>query len=120
MVEEHIELSKEEIAEWICDWKYMEVKNIDLIPLMFYDFLDSNKIISLTNALKWEYTIKATQNIKTKLQDDIGVCKTNDAYVAYNKFQNQEKDGFDKEFAGRIKNRAKRLIVFDYLKDKLI
>ncbi len=119
VIDENKELSDTEMAEWLMDWKSMDELNIDLIPIMFYEFLDSKKIINLTNAQKWEYTSKGVTYVKAKLQDEIGNCKTNDAYLAYNKFQNQESIGFDKEFAGRIKNRAKRLIVYDYLKDKL-
>ena len=116
MIEEKVILTDEDKAEWLMDWKVMPSINIELIPLMFYDFLTEKKIIELSTKEKWEYTIKATQNIKTMLQDEIGICKTNDAYVAYNRFQNEEKDGFGKEFKGRILNRAKRLIVYDYLK----
>ena len=101
------------------DWKIMDAINIDLIPLTFYDFLDEKKLIALTNQQKWAYTQRATTNVKTMLFDEMGVCKTNDAYIAFNKFCNQEKTGFEKEFKGRILNRAKRLIVYDYLKDKL-
>lgn len=116
MIEESKALSDEEIAEWICDWKIMEKINIELIPLMFYDFITSKGILSPTVAQKWDYATKATQNIKSMLQEAIGICKTNNAYLSYEKFKTQETDGFDKEFAGRIKNRAKRLIVYDYLK----
>ena len=116
MIEESKALSDEEIAEWICDWKIMEKINIELIPLMFYDFITSKGILSPTVAQKWDYATKATQNIKSILQEAIGICKTNNAYLSYEKFKTQETDGFDKEFAGRIKNRAKRLIVYDYLK----
>lgn len=119
LIEDKKGLTDDEKAEWLMDWKSMETINIELIPLIFYDFLDIKGIIKLTNEQKWEYTRKGAQYVKTKLQDEIGICKTNDAYLAYNKFQNQEENGFDKEFAGRIKNRAKRLIIFDYLKDKL-
>ncbi len=112
-------LSNEEIAEWICDWKIMPKINIEMIPLIFYDFLEANKIVDLSNGIKWDYFKKAIENVKSKLQQDIGSCKTNNAYLAYIKFELQEKTVFDKEFSGRIKNKAKRLIVFDYLKDNL-
>ena len=47
------------------------------------------------------------------------VKTNNDAYIAYSKFLNMEKDGFTGEFKGRILNRAKRLIIYDYLKGKI-
>lgn len=119
VIENNAPLTDEEKAEWLMDWKIMDAINIDLIPLTFYDFLDEKKLIALTNQQKWAYTQRATTNVKTMLFDEMGVCKTNDAYIAFNKFCNQEKTGFEKEFKGRILNRAKRLIVYDYLKDKL-
>lgn len=112
-------VSDEEYAQWLMDWKSMPEINIDLIPLPFYDFLTNKNIIALTSKEKWEYTEKATTAIKAKLHEDMSICKTNDAYIAFSKFCNQEINGFEKEFKGRILNRAKRLIVFDYLKFKI-
>lgn len=119
MVEEKVILTDEDKAEWIMDWKVMEDINIELIPLIFYDFLSEKGIIKLDAKQKWKYTETATTQIKQQLFIDIGVCKTNDAYVAYNRFENMEKNGFTGEFKNRILNRAKRLIVYDYLKDKI-
>lgn len=119
MIENKEPLTDEDYAEWLMDWKIMSEINIDLIPLPFYDFITNKNLVFLTNKQKWEYTERATTNIKFRLQEEMGVCKTNDAYIAFNKFCNQEKTGFEKEFKGRILNRAKRLIVYDYLKDKL-
>lgn len=119
MIEEKKILSDEEKAEWICDWKVMEEINIELIPLLFYEFLDSKKIISLTGKKKNEYTEKASQQIKALLHEEMSICKTNDAYIAFNNFENMERNGFTGELKGRIINRAKRLIVFDYLKDNI-
>lgn len=119
MIENKEPLTDEDYAEWLMDWKVMTEINIDLIPLPFYDFITNKNLVTLTNKQKWDYTEKATTNIKFRLQEEMGVCKTNDAYIAFNKFCNQEKEGFEKEFKGRILNRAKRLIVYDYLKDTL-
>lgn len=119
MLAEKTHLTDEDKAEWLMDWKVMPDINIELIPLIFYEFLDEKKLIPLTGKQKFAYTERAAQEMKTKLFEDIATCKTNDAYLAYNKFVNMEKDGFTGEFKGRILNRAKRLIVFDYLKDIL-
>jgi hypothetical protein len=119
MIAEGKILTDEEKAEWLMDWKVMPEINIDLIPLIFYDFLDEKKLLPITTKQKWEYTQRATVAIKVQMQDAISVCKTNDAYIAYNKFCNMETEGFEGEFKGRIVNKAKRLIVFDYLKDNL-
>lgn len=120
MLEEKTELTDEDKAQWMMDWKIDPNINIELIPLIFYDFIKEKKLIKVSQEKRDEYLDRAAQAIKTKLFDDTNVFnKTNDAYVAYNKFVNMEKDGFTGEFKGRILNRAKRLIVFDYLKDRL-
>lgn len=119
MIAEQTILTDEDKAEWICEWKSMPEINIELIPLLFYEFLDSKKILRITNEQKWKYTELATQFIKTKLMEELPLCKTNEAIRNLARFEQQAKDGFEKEFKGRILNRAKRLIVFDYLKDKI-
>lgn len=119
MIEQPKELTDEEKADWICDWKSMPEINIELIPLMFYEFLDSKKIINLTKKEKWQYTEKATIAVKIKLMEALPLCKTTDSLRELQEFERQQANGFEKEFKGRILNRAKRQIVFDYLKDKL-
>ena len=119
MIEEKVILTDEEKAQWICDWKSMEDINIELIPLIFYEFLAGNKILKITPKQKWQYIETATTQIKALLHEEMSICKTNDAYVAFNNFENMERSGFTGEVKGRILNRAKRLIVFDYLKDKI-
>lgn len=119
MIEQKTELTDEEKADWICDWKSMADINLELIPLMFYEFLNDKKIITITADQKWQYTKKAQEGIKAILMSQIPLCKTSDALSDYGKFEKMEKDGFTGEFKGRILNRAKRLIVFDYLKDLL-
>lgn len=113
MVEDKKILSDEEKAEWMMDWKQnVDNINFELIPLQFYDFMEQGDLLKLTSKQKWEYTTKSTTQIKTQLFNDIGICKTNDAYIAFNKFENMEKDGFTGEIKGRILNRAKRLIIY--------
>jgi hypothetical protein len=116
MIEEKLTLDDEEKAEWMMEWKQMEDINFELIPLIFYDWMADKNLIKLSGKEKWVYTEKATTQIKAQLFNDISTCKTNDAYVAFNKFENMEKNGFTGELKGRILNRAKRLIIYDYLK----
>jgi len=116
MIEEKKELTDEEKMDWIEEWKAKEVINIELIPVMFYDFLSDKGLLPVTNKQKWEYLEKAKQFIKGLLLEDMNTCKTNDAYQAWNKFQNMEANGFEGDFKDRILNRSKKLIVFDYLK----
>lgn len=120
MVEEKIILTDEDKAEWIMEWKQKEDINMELIPLIFYDFMEEKNLLRLSKIKKWEYVTKATEQIKTQLFNQTQVSKsTNEAYMAYNKFCNMEKDGFTGEFKGRILNRAKRLVIYDYLKDQI-
>lgn len=118
MIEEGVRiLTKEEKAEWMMEWKEKADNiNFELIPLVFYDFMEQDNLLRLSSKEKWAYTEKATTQIKTQLFNDISTCKTNDAYIAFNKFENMEKNGFTGELKGRILNRAKRLIIYDYLK----
>lgn len=119
MIEENKTLDDEDMAEWLMDWKVKDNITIEIIPLMLYDFIDRKKLVNLTNKQKWDYTRKATEQIKSQLYQETSLAKTNDPYLAYNQFLNMEENGFTGEYKGRILNRAKRLIVFDYLKDKL-
>ena len=120
MVEEKLILTDEDKAEWIMDWKQKEDIILELIPLIFYEFMSEKNLLKITAKQKWEYTQKATEQIKAQLFEQTQIVKTNnDAYIAYNKFCNMEKDGFTGEYKGRILNRAKRLIIYDYLTDKI-
>jgi len=114
-IEDKRSLTDEEKAEWIGEWQQMEEINIELIPLLFYDFLVEKEIIKPTPAEKKLAMEKAMDFIKKTLHEEMSVCKTNDAFIAFNQFQNQEKNGFTGDFKNRILNRAKRFIVFDYL-----
>lgn len=119
MIAEKFTLDDEEKAEWMMEWKQNPNINFELIPLIFYDWMEQKKLITLTGKEKWAYTEKATAQIKSMLQMDIGNCKTTDALRAYGDFEKMEKDGFTGEMKGRILNRAKRLIIYDYLKGKI-
>lgn len=117
MTAEKFTLDDEEKAEWMMEWKQKDDIILELIPLIFYDWMNDKSLIKLTGKEKWVYTEKATAQIKVDLFNETQIAKTtNDAYVAYSKFCNMEKDGFTGEYKGRIVNRAKRLIIYDYLK----
>ncbi len=115
-IDEKKELTPEEKQEWIDEWKVKEVINVDIIPLMFYEFLDKQKMLNISKKQKWEYTEKAATNIKTLLHEDLSTCKTNDALIAFREFTDMEKNGFTGKIKQRIFNRAQRLILYDYLK----
>lgn len=115
-IEEKKELTKEELEEWLEEWKGKETFTLDLIPLSFYEFIVSNGLIEIDNKTKWDYTEKATTAIKVELHEAMNVCKTNNAYNDFRAFEKGQQEGFEGAMKGRILNKAKRLIIADYLK----
>ena len=115
MEEEKKYLSDEEWDEWIEEWRQKEEINIELIPVIFYDHLINKKLLIITNQQKWDYTEKAVGFIKSYLLEEMNSNQTNDTYKAWNTFQNMEINGFSGEIKEKITNRAKKLIVYDYL-----
>jgi hypothetical protein len=110
------ELTFDEIQEWVNEWKAKEKIELDLIPLTFYEFLVGNGSLVVSNEKKWEYIQKATVAIKVGLHEEMNTCKTNNAYNLFRDFERMEKDGFEGEMKGRILNKAKRLLIHEYLK----
>lgn len=115
MIEEKTELTYEEMLEWIDEWKNKDYIDFDLVPISFYYFMEKNKMIEIATSKKWEYIGKSALQIKSILQKELPLCKTNDAYKAYKEFERQEKEGFDGVMRERVLNRAKKLIVYDFL-----
>lgn len=115
MIEEKKESTEEEILEWINEWKRPDI-NFDLIPIVFYEYLIQFKLIEVTTEAKWAAIEKATQQIKSILQIEITNGGGMDAVRAMAEFETGEKDGFTGKLKERILNRAKKLIVAEYLK----
>ena len=115
MIENKTKVSDDEINEWLQDWIKKDRYDLELLPLPFYDHLVRTEKITLSAKEKWEYTEKATTAIKVTMQQDMDICKTNNAYIAFRNFERMEKEGFEGELKGRILNRAKRLIIRDYI-----
>ena len=110
------ELEPIEMIDWIEEWRNKPIVHLDLIPLCFYDFLVTTDMIQVSKEMKWDYVGKAATAIKTQLLAALPECKTTDARIEYSEFERMEKEGFTGKFKERINNKAKRLIVFDYLK----
>jgi len=88
MIEDKKEMTDDEMQEWVNDWIAKDFYDMELLPFHFYDHLVKVGCITVSAKEKWEYTEKATNQIKVKLHEDINICKTNDAYIAFNKFEN--------------------------------
>lgn len=114
-IEEKKELTDEEKIEWINEWKRDDI-NFDLIPVPFYDYLIQFKLVEVSKEIKWAAIEKATQQIKSILQVDISNGGGMDAVKAMAEFETGEKNGFTGKLKERILNRAKKLIVAEYLK----
>lgn len=108
-------LTDEEKQQWVDEWKQKEDIDLQLVPVLFYDFLLEQSEISPDNKTKNEYLGKAVNNIRNQLQAETTVGG-NDAYLALNTFTNMERDGFTGQMKERIINLSKKMIVFDYLK----
>ena len=118
LIEDQRELTDYEKEEWIKEWEAKENIDFELIPILFYDYLESKNRLNLTNKKKYEYFDKAAEQVKTFLFKEMNTCKTNDAFRNLQKFEKMAKEGFTGEFKNKIINRAKRMIIFDYLKSK--
>lgn len=118
MIDDKTEISPMEMIEWIEEYKQKDDIILDLIPISFYSFLTDTEVIKVSNEQKWDVAAKATQSIKTDLMNAIPECKTTDALNAYKTFEKMETEGFTGKFKTLIQNRAKRLIVHEYLMKK--
>lgn len=113
-------LSDEEMEQWISEWdieKLNNLKSVSYIPVLFYDWMVRNDKILVTPEGKKQYFQKAALQ---KKQD-------HETLYTGNKLMVNTVDQFILEFnsnyfsegnTNQIKNLAKKMIVFDYLKRK--
>lgn len=120
MTEEKVEVTDEERKEWVNDWVQKEIIDVELIPLLFYEYLNRMGELKINPSNKWEYVAKATTKVKSKLIIEMDTCKTNNTYIAFKEFERMEEHGFTGYMKGRILDMAKRLAIHDYLIDKKI
>lgn len=111
------EMETIDVVEMIERWRVDPNLNMLLIPLFFYSFLKETEIIKINDEQKWEWWRKAKESIKSELLASIPECKTNDALNEWKAFEKCEQTKYwDSVVFGKISNRAKRMIVYDYLK----
>lgn len=112
------ELEPIDMIDWIEEYRKQENINRELIPLCFYDFL-SETILPVNKEMKWEYWQKAKESIKSELLAAIPDDKTNNSLNAWKEFEKCEREKkWDDVMFSRISNRAKRMIVYEYLTKK--
>lgn len=108
-----------DVVDMIERWRVDPKLNMLLIPLFFYDFLITTEQIKITDEEKWEWFRKAKESIKAELLAAIPEDKTNNSLNEWNIFQTSEQTKkWDAVMFGRIGNRAKRMIVYEYLTKK--
>lgn len=118
MIAEPKEVSPIEMIEWINEWKSKDKIILDLIPLVFYEFMVTTDMIEAPKEMRIDYFNRSATIIKTELMNELPVCKTNDAYKAMQEFTKQEDLKFKESTSLKIRiaNKAKKLIVYDYFK----
>lgn len=122
MLEENKSISDEEMQEWIEDWK-TKIKKVDnpvLVPPSFYQWLIDKNVFSISNRKKIEYLEQAVSVRQYNLSEQAksegvhgeGQGTLNEFNVMRNKgvFEGKERD--------RLLELAKKIIVFDYLKNE--
>lgn len=107
LIEEKKELTEDDWEEWI---ESMKNYSCELIPTVAYDYLDRNGKIKKTPKEKNEYMDRA---IAYHL-----LCLEPDTQPFYDFLKMRNKKMFTGDIVDTLKNIAKRMIVFDYLKTK--
>jgi len=113
-------LTENEMEEWIEEWctKIPEHnRQINYVPLMFYDYLVAKCYLKLTNEEKKEYFQKAMDAHELQLYN---YFISNTAHQReYDNFITEKKENkFSYPINTTIQNLAKKIAVFDYLKNK--
>jgi hypothetical protein len=115
------ETSDEEMAQWIMDWKYKvkEINNPIMIPPMFYDWLVEKGMINLTKEEKRE--ILMTQAVAVRIYNLVELSKQEgehgESRKQLNDFNTMRNAGVIEGIEiERLKEIAKKIAVFDYLK----
>lgn len=100
----------------INEWKSKSEINIRLIPIYLYEWLEEFGEIMLDKEEKISIYEKACNMLLNIMQDD---AQNNNKWVEYNRYLNQYNAGFKNikgEYVPTIRNLAKRISVFNYLK----
>lgn len=122
-LEEKKEITDEEMQEWVNDWKIKikDISNPVLIPPSFYDWLDKNNILNLSKEQKIEYaTVQAVSVRQYNLAEQAkseGIH--GEGQKTLNEFNLMRNEGcFTGYEVARLKELAKKIAVFDYLKSE--
>jgi len=111
------DMSKDAMVEWFnATAKKIRAGEItvDFVPLMLYEFMDSNGSITATNEEKWEYLKRASDYRLGQLQQEVERADTINNRCRLSNFITQKTNGyFEGEEAGRVKDLAKKMCLFE-------
>lgn len=116
-------LSDDEMVEWINEWdkeKFISTDGIDYIPILFYEYLVKKGKIDLTNEQKKEYLDRAIVIREGELFRYSEKYSMRYHKEEYGNFKNErESQMFSSGTLNQLRNLAKKIAVFEYLKEKL-
>lgn len=122
MIEHKEDMSDKSMKDWIESVK-ADVKGrkttVEFMPLMVYDYLIKTGELNPTKQEKNEYLVKAVAYRHQCLLDDKNEKLNSEANAVYVNFLKMKESGvFDGEERERLIKLAKRMIMYDYLKNK--
>lgn len=122
-LEQKKEITDEEMQEWIDDWKVKikYIQNPSLIPVPFYDFLEKKGVLNLTKEQKIDYI--ENQALHVRQYNLAEQAKSEGIHglgqKTLNEFNQMKNEGlFTGDEVLRLKELAKKIAVFDYLKNE--
>lgn len=119
MIMNNVITSQEEKLADIAEWEAKEDVKIEFIPPYLFDYLVEFEKITPTKKEKWDAMALAADLRKTELFKEIDNPKPRKEDVAYYNaflimYGKSEYTGYEPD---RLKNLAKKIMVFDYLKN---
>lgn len=121
--QEKKEITDEEMSEWVCEWYYRikTTTNPIFIPHGFFEWLELKKLLVLSNEQKREYLNNQAVVLRHFiLSEQVRQEGEHSQTMAeLNRFNEmRKKECFEGREVIKLKNLAKQIAVFDYLKNK--
>ena len=109
-------MTKEEKLEYINEWREREIKDIRLIPVYLYEWLEELGELMLDKEEKLKiYEQAATMYVSIMRKD----AENHNSWQEYNRYLNQYQRGFREikgEYVPTLRNLSMKIAVFNYLK----
>ena len=122
-LEEKKEISDEEMSEWICEWydRIKKIQNPIFIPHGFFEWLEKKEILVLTKEQKLNYLNVQAVTLRhfilaEQVRQEGENSRTKPELENFNEMR--KKECFEGREVIKLKNLARQIAVFDYLKNK--